>query len=653
MPSLALMLVMGAPPLPGAALFVAVFWAVALALGRRLSRWLRLTDAGLTVWERGLVAVTLGAGTLQLFPYLLAVFGVMTPAVVRWGFAGLGLLLMPDLIRVVRRARGAVAALPLRSISRAGLLWGALFGGLMVLLLLRASFVGNFGDDDGYHLSAPKRWLQAGTLSYLPTYMATNASMGFEMLYTIALAAWSPVAAKLLHFSAGLFTFGALVLAARRFTDPRVGLVAISLLLIATPFCDVPMLLRMAYVDLAAAWMVAASVLLWLRWREAPQPGLLLGMALCAGFAGSFKTTALAVSIAWLPVLVQGARAHGFSRRNVALTALRFGAVSVAPVLPWLLRNWRLTGNPLYPMLSGLIPTRDWTPEHARIFGRYAHYYAWGLASGASLGETTRQLLVLVTAALVAVAGGLASARAREPVARGLFLFSTVFTLISLFLTGLIFRYWLPAMICAGLALSAAILRRQSGPALLRVGIVAVAIALGLQLRREAKEGEFLARLRVAVGAARVEEAYADDRFRQLWNHINVATPPDARILMAAFYTTFGASTFGAFAVDRTCYATDSHLQAFLRLDEWPAFLRSVQEAGIDHVVVADRETNAGRVGFSFPAVDHEFAYSKRLVQEFGEPVGPAFANLRLYRLDTGRLLATSQSLLRTRTDRR
>jgi hypothetical protein len=70
------------------------------------------------------------------------------------------------------------------------------FGGAV---LVCTSLMGSFGDDDGYHLLAPKRWLASGTLDYLATYAHTNAPMGFEMLYAIALSLGNPTAAKMLH----------------------------------------------------------------------------------------------------------------------------------------------------------------------------------------------------------------------------------------------------------------------------------------------------------------------------------------------------------------------------------------------------------------------------------------------------------------------
>ena len=118
-----------------------------------------------------------------------------------------------------------------------------------------------------------------------------------------------------------------------------------------------------------------------------------------------------------------------------------------------------------------------------------------------------------------------------------------------------------------------------------------------------------------------LDEEYVDRPDWHVWNYLNAHTPVDAHVLMAAFYTSYGASSAGGFWIDRTCYATDSHLQRYIRLNDWREFLRSVGEASIDYVALPMDQASTKRLGFQFPAADNEYPFCRRLVEEYGEKV--------------------------------
>ncbi|MEP7051115.1 MAG: hypothetical protein ABJB12_12220 [Pseudomonadota bacterium] len=624
------------PPFLRGPAFALFFWWVLLALGQRVLRVLRVPLGSFTPWEKGLISLAFGAGAAQYLPYTLALFGMMTAPVVRIACGLLALLLVPDLLSVSRALGKALRGLASRKLSRSLLVWCALFCAVMAMLLVRALVLGDTGDDDGYHLASPKRWLLTGTLSYLPTYTNTNASLGFEMLYVMGTAILDALGAKLLHYSAGLFTLLGVFLCARRISTPLAGITAISLLLIATPVNNLPALFGLAYVDLGACWMAMTSVLVWLEWRERLEPKLFVCFALCAGFAGSFKVTALALALAWVPALVSELRRHGLGWPRIVKRLAGFGALSLAPVLPWLLRNWRQTGNPVYPMFSSLIPTRDWSAEQAAVFGRYMRYYSWGVASGPHLSGSQRKLLVFGTVGLIATAGALVLPRVRQASVRALLGCAALFIAISVASTGLYFRYWLPGMLWMGLAAGVLLTEHWSSRAWRQWPASAlIAIALIVQLTANGPDtgGISLAKgARIAAGLSTFDEEYPRDPLSKMWAYINANTPGDARILLASFYITFGASSAGGFWIDRTCYATDSHLQTAINLQDWPSFVASITKLGVSHVVIFDRLFTAGRHGFSFPAGEHEPAFSRRLVDEYGEKL-VQFEHAQLYRV--------------------
>jgi hypothetical protein len=630
------------PPLLSAPLLVALLWWVALGLGYRILRWMRLDLSSLTEGERGFFSLTIGTGALQYLPYGLGVFGVLSSRAVVVGFALLTVLLSADLLRVAKSIARRLARLSPRRWSPQNVVWALLLLLLMGTLLVQALAPGPFDDGDGYHLSAPKRWLQEGGLVYLPTYTITNASMGFEMLYVIGLATGNLACMKLIHYSAGVFMLLALWLSARRLGVASAASLAISLLLITTPVCDLTYLFHVAYVDFGASWMAMACALTWLIWLKERKSAWLLCLALFAGLAGSFKTTALFILASWIPVVVWDARRHGTPWPKITRLVAAMGTIAVLPILPWMFRSWRVTGNPIFPVLSGVIPTRDWNSEIAGIFGRFLHYYSWGVASGSLMDEAHRKMIVAVTALLVLFASGLAIARFRQPEFRSLLGFAGLFVLISVAMGGLVFRYWLPGILCAVLVVTVWASQRWSSVRSGWITPAVMALAVITYWVRPSQPRPFLPDLRIATGIHTLDEEYADNSFWNMWRYVNASTPKDARILVASFYTTFGAASFGCFWVEgRTCFTSDSHMQAFIQLDEWDSFVQSLRKAGVEYVLIGEKEFQPNRHGYSFTAGRNEYPFCRKLVDQYGQKLAQ-FGPLQLYRLDSGVPATTS-----------
>lgn len=620
------------PPVVAGPLFGLLFFWIAMALGFRLSRWLEVPRSRLTPWEYGFTCVTLGTASLQVVPCALGAVGLMTRLGLQVAGALLSIALARDILHVGRAVlRGAKRLSGMRP-PTAVATWSVLFMVALGIVLIRTLVPGSMGDDDGYHLASPKRWLSTGSLDYLPTYTHTNASLGFEMLYAIALSFTDVIGAKILHYGAGVFVLLGVVLCARRLGNTTGGVVVASLLLFPGTPLSIDGVMGAAFVDLGACWMAVASVLLWLVWREEKHRTLILCMALFAGFAGSFKFTSLAVSLAWGPVLFYDSRHAGASWRQCTALVLRFGMISAIPVAPWFIRNAFVTGNPVYPLFSTFFRTRDWSSAQAAVFGKYIHYYAWGIKEGARLSELQRKEIVVATVLTIGLAGMVTGTVVRRQVLRSLLGFAVLFAVVTVSLTGLYYRYWLPATIVICLVLVVSTTQRWSSTpwcywassALVLVGVVRI-------LRYEGREA-FVSSARVASGLRSFSAEHATDGAWNMWRYINSQTPTDARVMAAAFYTSMGASSFGGVWVDRTFFTTDSHLQGVIRLQNWQEFVESVEKLKITHMLIFDKQYDPNRYGFSFLAQRNEYPFCRRLADEYGQKLFQG-GNLQLYRV--------------------
>jgi hypothetical protein len=283
-------------------------------------------------------------------------------------------------------------------------------------------------------------------------------------------------------------------------------------------------------------------------------------------------------------------------------------------------------------MFSSVIPTRDWNQEQARVFSLFFRYYNWAKAAGSRLGELQRLEILLSVAAGLLVVFVIAFTRSRRASSRDLLVFAAVLLATALPLTGLYFRFWLPAIVCLAIFVGCSIADTWSEQTVMVCASLVLLLGLGVRVRAE--RPMLRSDVRMALGQSSRDEEYRTNPLWETWNYVNSATEPDAHVLMAAFYTTFGAASGGAFWVRRPVYTTDSHLQGMIQLYDWEDFLESIRKAAIEFVVISDVQFAAGRDGFSFTAGTNEYPFCRRLVTEYGT-LASQYEHLQVYRLRT------------------
>jgi hypothetical protein len=287
-------------------------------------------------------------------------------------------------------------------------------------------------------------------------------------------------------------------------------------------------------------------------------------------------------------------------------------------------------------MLSGLFPTRDWPADHAAIFSRHAHYYGWGVAAGESLSEGQRKLLVALTAGGILAFGAVGLLLLKRFASRTLVVFATLNCLASVLVTGLVFRYWMPGLLCALVVVTVSVTSRWSTKSWLPVSAL-LALALVRTSRLDTAD-DWQKKARIAVGSSTYDAEYPDDPWLALFRYINAKTSSSAHVLAADMYDSAGVSSFGGFWSDRPFYATDTHAQAYLRFKTWPDFLASVTAAGITHVLIVDYHGGVpyNRRGYRFQEQGNEYPFCRRLVDAHGRKLRQ-FATMQLYEVNVKR----------------
>lgn len=253
-------------------------------------------------------------------------------------------------------------------------------------------------DELEYHLGALADYQRAGHIVFLPHNFYSNLPQLTEMLYLLATTLTSDIAAKILHWSFGLLGALAVFGVARRLWSRAVGWTAAALFY-CVPF--VQDLGQTARIDLATAFFATLAFGALVIWSEEEDRNLVWLSALCAGAAVATKWTAIPVVL--FPLIVSLA-----FRRKFRLLPV-FGLLAIAMVTPWLVKNWLLAGNPIYPLFHQWFSNPYWSAKQAAVFsGKHYPTFGWGtieqffsLPWNYSFLEAGAVPLLLMTAPLV------------------------------------------------------------------------------------------------------------------------------------------------------------------------------------------------------------------------------------------------------------
>lgn len=356
------------------ALAALVFFLASLGLGAALGRGTSLRDrveqtaVGLAMWSLAGLALAQGG----LFGR-----GLWAPVIV---FAGYGLV-------ALGRSRAALKSLAPRSRFEA-------FALFALMLLLGASLLAALGpelepDALSYHLPVAAGIADTGG----DAFDAHNYPTGYPLLAEYAFAYLAlvgrPEAARVLHWLAMVLAVLATALLGRRTVDRTAGWLAAVIL------AGIPLLAwtaQTANTDGFAMLFFALAVLRLDDHFRSGARGDLRAAALFAGLCASVKIwnlmliplLAAAVLPFWLRVRRrQGRPALFFAFGRAALFC--FAAMLV--YLPWALRAWAHTGDPLYPLLSA------WTADESTA--AFFHYVAARVREGYGAGYGLGDVLLL------------------------------------------------------------------------------------------------------------------------------------------------------------------------------------------------------------------------------------------------------------------
>ncbi len=418
-------------------LFGAIFTgATSLSAGCLILRRLRLR---LYRAEHLLFGFVLGAALLSLTLFEFSTLHIVYKGV----FLGLGFLVLNAAVALGAFRGGSEPAPPLPPLWR-WLLWiaFAIYASLYFFYALAPEIS---PDGSTYHLGLVEQILRARGFRRSPWDFYKNMPAGVELLFLFAFSFGRNSAAALVHYQFLLALPLLIVNFGKRFGVPAAGAVA-AILVFASPVVGIDGI--SAYVDCALAVIVFALFYLLRIWNEQRDHRLLVLAGVLGGFAFSAKYTG---GIALVYALVFAGWKLSRAKQPWIKPLVVMSAAASLWILPWILKSWIWTGDPLIPFFARLFPSPIVHPSFVAQWSKQLRTY-----NLTSYWELPGQVTVRADAfpsfiGPVFLLTSLILLGLKRPVVRALALASLVFG--ASFFANLDARFLLPALPFVSLAI--------------------------------------------------------------------------------------------------------------------------------------------------------------------------------------------------------
>ena len=294
---------------------------------------------------------------LGAFAYLTLILG-LCGLLYRWLFYSLlliALLVTGD--RIIRLIKNIRFRLPIFR-SRSETVLSVLLLIFVLCSLLSALAPPTGIDENMYHLTVPKLYVQHHKIYNIPEIMRSGWIMTQEMLYTIGFLLKGDILAKLFHFLMGILTMLAIYSFSSKYMSKSASLLA-SLIFISTPM--VFWLSTVANNDLGLAFFELLAAYGMINWLISKQDGWLklaavfCGLALVTKYLGIFAFMSIIL-------LMIGLNIHN-RKKDIIKNMAAFIAISLSVAAIWYLRNCFYFQNPIFPFLNNIFRSKYWLPE--------------------------------------------------------------------------------------------------------------------------------------------------------------------------------------------------------------------------------------------------------------------------------------------------
>lgn len=244
-----------------------------------------------------------------------------------------------------------------------------LFAAFSVVYLVNALAPEMSPDGAAYHLPNVARYLRAHGFERIAGNFYASLPQGIDLLFLPAVSVGGISSAALLHFLFLLDLPLLMVCYGRRFGFP-IPAVAAAFLVFASPVIGWDG--TSAYVDVATATILFALFYLTQLWDIMRGRRYLLLIGIVAGFSYAAKYTGV-VAVLYAIGVISWKLWRG--NKQILRPVLTVSLVSAVFILPWMLKDAILTGNPIAPFANHLFPNPYVHVSFERGYETYLRHY--------------------------------------------------------------------------------------------------------------------------------------------------------------------------------------------------------------------------------------------------------------------------------------
>ena len=202
-------------------------------------------------------------------------------------------------------------------------------------------------DDLVYHFAGPERYLSSNKIVFIPDMYLTNLPFTMEMLWTAAIAMDSAELAQIMNWSIGLLGLLWIGLLGR-----HVGLNMKGISIAIALYYSISTIAYMSSsgnVELGSTVFILACIFGLLQWQHKRNYHWLVISAILIGFYAGTKLPHIATVCIFSMWVFVAQWLHDKSLRMACQATLLFGSLSCGVASIWYLKNWAMSGNPIYP----------------------------------------------------------------------------------------------------------------------------------------------------------------------------------------------------------------------------------------------------------------------------------------------------------------
>lgn len=231
-----------------------------------------------------------------------------------------------------------------------------------IIVYLAVSFIGAIAppshtDVLNYHFALIKQYILNGAINFNPTFLHAAIPFNAEMLSSFITLLDGFRGGQLIQFAAGLLLILSVYFVGRSISDNRLGAIGI---IVFMSIMFIPPIFSEGKSDQLLALFSFLSLYSFAKASSDSDTAELYLAAVLAGLACGTKVFGAGVPLAGFILVI----AFKLSGRNKILARDIVAAVvvSAAVALPWYIRSWILTGNPLHPFFTEIFKDRYWDP---------------------------------------------------------------------------------------------------------------------------------------------------------------------------------------------------------------------------------------------------------------------------------------------------